>query len=172
MPSPLLDAAEGFLPEFAFDIVESIEDSVGILGTLIVFAGLFALTLFALKIVQNSKCSHTGLLLLIYLLLPTSPQIWRESNRNYQGRYCSPARSHRIWEDCAFLSGESRALQLSSSTTDRDTQPLQLAHGKKVETVTSMKELDAETTLHSSDEEGSEKIYKILDFPGHPRLRG
>jgi signal recognition particle receptor subunit beta len=133
MPSALLEAAEGLLPEFAYEIAESVEDTVGVIGTLALFVGLVIFTLAAVKFIQNALKSGA--------------------------------------KTIGLVKGDT-ILLLGNTNSGKTVLFYQLAHGKTVQTVTSMKELDAETTLHSMDEEGSDKIFKILDFPGHPRLRG
>lgn len=62
-------------------------------------------------------------------------------------------------------------LILGPSNSGKTALYYKLATGKVPETMTSMKELDTELKIKGAGGE-EDKAVKVVDFPGHPRLRG
>jgi signal recognition particle receptor subunit beta len=63
-------------------------------------------------------------------------------------------------------------LLLGGSNAGKTSMYYKLATGSVPQTLTSMKELDTVIQLKGKTAESEEKSVKIVDFPGHPRLRG
>jgi len=63
-------------------------------------------------------------------------------------------------------------LLLGSCNAGKTALYYNLAFGSKPATLTSMKPMDTVMSLHSSKGNPETKEFKVVDFPGHPRLRG
>ena len=138
------------------------------------YAIVLIITLVAIKLIQSSKKMISLTVLLssdLWLLSMISPGVCGESRWHNQRRYTVASWWQQRWKNIHVLQGTLLRFLLLCFCGSLIIC-IQLATGSVPQTLTSMKELDTVIQLKGKTAESEEKSVKIVDFPGHPRLRG